>query len=93
MIARGIKGSIVNIGSMWAHQAIAATPSSAYSMAKAALHSLTEHLPWNSPRTASGSTRSLPLSSVRPSTRRPSPSPTSTPRSTASTKIHFGNRP
>ncbi|MFI6735231.1 SDR family NAD(P)-dependent oxidoreductase [Nonomuraea sp. NPDC050451] len=44
MIARGIKGSIVNIGSMWAHQAIAATPSSAYSMAKAALHSLTQHL-------------------------------------------------
>ncbi|MGX1852475.1 SDR family NAD(P)-dependent oxidoreductase [Streptomyces sp. NPDC055299] len=44
MIARGTKGAIVNIGSMWAHQAIAATPSSAYSMAKAALHSLTQHL-------------------------------------------------
>ncbi|SDO57886.1 NAD(P)-dependent dehydrogenase, short-chain alcohol dehydrogenase family [Streptomyces sp. cf386] len=44
MIARGTKGSIVNVGSMWAHQAIAATPSSAYSMAKAALHSLTQHL-------------------------------------------------
>ncbi len=37
-------GSIVNIGSMWAKQAIKATPSSAYSMAKAALHSLTQHL-------------------------------------------------
>ncbi len=37
-------GSIVNLGSMWAHQAIAATPSSAYSMAKAGLHSLTQHL-------------------------------------------------
>lgn len=37
-------GSIVNIGSMWAKQAIKATPSSAYSMAKAGLHSLTEHL-------------------------------------------------
>ncbi|MEM7306246.1 MAG: SDR family oxidoreductase [Planctomycetota bacterium] len=37
-------GSIVNIGSMWAKQAIAATPSSAYSMAKAGLHSLTQHL-------------------------------------------------
>jgi NAD(P)-dependent dehydrogenase (short-subunit alcohol dehydrogenase family) len=37
-------GSIVNIGSMWAHQAVAATPSSAYSMAKAGLHSLTQHL-------------------------------------------------
>ncbi len=40
--ARG--GAIVNIGSMWAHQAILATPSSAYSMAKAGLHSLTQHL-------------------------------------------------
>jgi NAD(P)-dependent dehydrogenase (short-subunit alcohol dehydrogenase family) len=29
---------------MWAKQAIKATPSSAYSMAKAALHSLTQHL-------------------------------------------------
>ncbi|BDX05188.1 SDR family NAD(P)-dependent oxidoreductase [Planctobacterium marinum] len=37
-------GSIVNIGSMWAHQAVKATPSSAYSMQKAGLHSLTQHL-------------------------------------------------
>lgn len=37
-------GSIVNIGSMWAKQAIKATPSSAYSMAKAGLHALTQHL-------------------------------------------------
>lgn len=37
-------GSIVNIGSMWAKQAIKATPSSAYSMAKAGLHSFTKHL-------------------------------------------------
>lgn len=37
-------GAIVNIGSMWAKQAILATPSSAYSMAKAGLHSLTQHL-------------------------------------------------
>ena len=37
-------GSIVNIGSMWAHQAIKATPSSAYSMAKAGLHAFTQHL-------------------------------------------------
>jgi NAD(P)-dependent dehydrogenase (short-subunit alcohol dehydrogenase family) len=37
-------GAIVNIGSMWAQQAIAATPSSAYSMAKAGLHALTQHL-------------------------------------------------
>ncbi|ARC94045.1 sugar dehydrogenase [Vibrio coralliilyticus] len=38
------RGSIVNIGSMWAKQAIKATPSSAYSMAKAGLHALTQHL-------------------------------------------------
>ena len=37
-------GSIVNIGSMWAKQAVKATPSSAYSMAKAGLHALTQHL-------------------------------------------------
>ena len=37
-------GSIVHVGSMWAHQAIKATPSSAYSMAKAGLHSLTQHM-------------------------------------------------
>ena len=43
MKANGV-GSIVTIGSMWAHQAIKATPSSAYSMAKAGLHSLTQHL-------------------------------------------------
>jgi len=36
-------GAIVNIGSMWAHQAVKATPSSAYSMAKAGLHALTQH--------------------------------------------------
>ena len=36
--------SIVNIGSMWAHQAIKATPSSAYSMQRAGLHSLTQHM-------------------------------------------------
>jgi NAD(P)-dependent dehydrogenase (short-subunit alcohol dehydrogenase family) len=44
MIARGRGGAIVNIGSMWAHQAIAATPSSAYSVAKAGLHALTRNL-------------------------------------------------
>ena len=43
MIANG-GGAMVNIGSMWAKQAIKATPSSAYSMAKAGLHSLTQHL-------------------------------------------------
>lgn len=38
------RGAIVNIGSMWAQQAILATPSSAYSMAKAGLHAFTQHL-------------------------------------------------
>ena len=37
-------GSIVNVGSMWGHQAIAATPASAYSVAKAGLHALTRNL-------------------------------------------------
>jgi len=37
-------GSIVHIGSMWAQQAVKATPSSAYSMAKAGLHALTKHM-------------------------------------------------
>jgi len=37
-------GAIVNVGSMWAKQAVKATPSSAYSMQKAGLHSLTQHL-------------------------------------------------
>jgi len=44
IIARGGDGVIVNIGSMWAHQAIAATPSSGYSVAKAGLHALTKNL-------------------------------------------------
>ncbi len=45
-IAKTMKtgGAIVFIGSMWAHQAVLATPSSAYSMAKAGLHALTQHL-------------------------------------------------
>jgi len=44
MVAGGRGGAIVNIGSMWARQAVAATPSSAYSMAKAGMHALTQHL-------------------------------------------------
>jgi NAD(P)-dependent dehydrogenase (short-subunit alcohol dehydrogenase family) len=44
MVAAGRGGSIVNIGSMWAHKAIGATPSSAYSAAKAGLHALTHNL-------------------------------------------------
>jgi NAD(P)-dependent dehydrogenase (short-subunit alcohol dehydrogenase family) len=44
MKAAGRGGAIVNIGSMWAHQAIAATPATGYSMAKAGLHALTHNL-------------------------------------------------
>lgn len=44
MTAAGQGGAIVSVGSMWARQAIKATPSSAYSMAKAGLHALTQHL-------------------------------------------------
>src|SRR5215470_19903139 len=44
MVQAGRGGSIVNIGSMWAHQAIALTPSSGYSVAKAGLHALTRNL-------------------------------------------------
>jgi NAD(P)-dependent dehydrogenase (short-subunit alcohol dehydrogenase family) len=44
MVAGGQGGSIVNIGSMWAHQAIGATPSSAYSAAKGGQHALTRNL-------------------------------------------------
>ncbi|MGN0097400.1 MAG: SDR family NAD(P)-dependent oxidoreductase [Corynebacterium sp.] len=44
MVDAGNGGSIVNIGSMWAHQAIGATPSSAYSMAKAGLHAMTRNI-------------------------------------------------
>ena len=44
MIARGEGGSIVNIGSMWAHQAIGVTPSCGHSMQKAGMHALTHNL-------------------------------------------------
>jgi NAD(P)-dependent dehydrogenase (short-subunit alcohol dehydrogenase family) len=44
MVEGGRGGSIVNIGSMWAHQAVAATPSSGYSVAKSGLHALTKNL-------------------------------------------------
>jgi NAD(P)-dependent dehydrogenase (short-subunit alcohol dehydrogenase family) len=44
MIARGDGGSIVNIGSMWAHQAIGRTPSAGHSLQKAGLHALTHNL-------------------------------------------------
>jgi NAD(P)-dependent dehydrogenase (short-subunit alcohol dehydrogenase family) len=44
MVERGAAGAIVNLGSMWARQTVEATPSSAYSMAKAGLHAMTQHL-------------------------------------------------
>jgi NAD(P)-dependent dehydrogenase (short-subunit alcohol dehydrogenase family) len=36
-------GAVLNVGSMWAHQAVKATPSAAYSMAKSGLHAFTQH--------------------------------------------------
>jgi NAD(P)-dependent dehydrogenase (short-subunit alcohol dehydrogenase family) len=44
IVEGGDTGAIVNIGSMWAHQGIAATPASGYSLAKGGLHSLTKSL-------------------------------------------------
>lgn len=44
MVAGGQGGAIVNVGAMWAYQALAATPASAFSMAKAGLHALTHNL-------------------------------------------------
>ncbi|MFF4597354.1 SDR family NAD(P)-dependent oxidoreductase [Amycolatopsis sp. NPDC001319] len=44
MIAGGNGGAIVNVGSMWAHQGIAATPHAGYSVQKGGLHSLTKAL-------------------------------------------------
>src|SRR3954451_21929271 len=41
---RGAGGAIVNIGSMWAVDAIATTPTSAYSAAQAGRHALTKNL-------------------------------------------------
>ena len=44
MVDRGEGGAIVNVGSMWALDAITATPTSAYSAAQAGRHSLTKNL-------------------------------------------------
>jgi NAD(P)-dependent dehydrogenase (short-subunit alcohol dehydrogenase family) len=44
MVSQGRGGSIVTIGSMWAHQAVGATPSAAYSLGKGGLHALTRNL-------------------------------------------------
>ena len=44
MKAAGRGGAIVQTGSMWALQAIGATPSAAYSAAKAGVHALTKNL-------------------------------------------------
>jgi NAD(P)-dependent dehydrogenase (short-subunit alcohol dehydrogenase family) len=44
MVERGSGGAIVNVGSMWAVDAITATPTSAYSAAQAGRHALTKNL-------------------------------------------------
>ncbi|HWN60984.1 MAG TPA: SDR family oxidoreductase [Streptosporangiaceae bacterium] len=62
MVAGGRGGSIVNIGSMWAHQAIGATPSAAYSAAKGGLHALTRNLALAFSRRNHNVTKRLPVS-------------------------------
>ena len=44
MVNSGRGGAIVNVGSMWAIDAIAATPTSAYSASQAGRHALTKNL-------------------------------------------------
>ena len=44
MVAHGRGGAIVHVGSMWAIDAITATPTSAYSAAQAGRHALTKNL-------------------------------------------------
>jgi NAD(P)-dependent dehydrogenase (short-subunit alcohol dehydrogenase family) len=44
MVDRGSGGAIVNVGSMWAIDAITTTPTSAYSAAQAGRHALTKNL-------------------------------------------------
>src|SRR3954467_3355361 len=44
MVERGEGGAIVNVGSMWALDAITTTPTSAYSAAQAGRHALTKNL-------------------------------------------------
>ncbi|MBB5790306.1 SDR family NAD(P)-dependent oxidoreductase [Jiangella mangrovi] len=44
MVAGGRGGAIVNVGSMWAHQGIAVTPHTGYSVQKGGLHSFTKAL-------------------------------------------------
>jgi NAD(P)-dependent dehydrogenase (short-subunit alcohol dehydrogenase family) len=44
MVERGEGGAIVSVGSMWAIDAVTATPTSAYSAAQAGRHSLTKNL-------------------------------------------------
>jgi NAD(P)-dependent dehydrogenase (short-subunit alcohol dehydrogenase family) len=44
MVERGRGGAIVNVGSMWALDAISTTPTSAYSAAQAGRHALTKNL-------------------------------------------------
>ena len=68
MVEQGDGGAIVNVGSMWAIDAIPATPTSAYSAAQAGRHSLTKNLAIELAPHESASTRSRSRSSRRPPT-------------------------
>jgi hypothetical protein len=85
MVKQGHGGAIVNIGSMWAHQAIGATPSSGYSVGKGGRHALTHNLAIELAPTISGSIRSLRPSLPRRYTRSSSPRTSSTRPCTALT--------
>ena len=69
MIAGGRGGAIVNVGSMWAHQAIASLPATGYSMAKAGMHAFTHNLAMELAPHQSVSTPSHRGSSPLPSTK------------------------
>ena len=89
-------GAIVSVGSMWAMDAIATTPTSAYSAAQAGRHALTKNLALELAARTSASTRSRWRSSRRPptsaSSRTRRPRRCSTP-STASTRSAAAGSP
>ncbi len=95
MVGQGRGGAIVNIGSMWAHQAIAATPSSGYSVAKGGLHALTRNLaielaPHQIRVNAAASMASTRSAGSAPPATWPTPSPSCSPRPPAGSPAPSG---